>query len=111
MHGEDHSVPCLPLSLWTISTDLPALLQTAEGFEPLLSALRQGRSGVIDGAWGSSAALAAAALALHAPHTLVVVIAHPHDLDAWSGDLASFAGADPSIFPAWDDHRARPACR
>ncbi len=84
-------------------TDLPALLQTAEGFEPLLAALRRGRSGVIDGAWGSSAGLAIAALAPHAPQTLLVVIAHPRDLDGWAGDLLTFAGVRPAIFPAWDD--------
>ena len=84
-------------------TDLPTLLQTAEGFEPLLAALRQGRSGVIDGTWGSSAGLAIAALALHAAQTLLVVIAHPRDLDGWAGDLLAFSGLRPAIFPAWDD--------
>ena len=84
-------------------TDLPALLQTAEGFEPLLAALRQGRSGAIDGAWGSSAALSAATLAAHVPHTLLVVIAHPRDVDAWAGDLFSFSAVRPALFPAWDD--------
>ena len=55
-----------------------------------------------NGAWGSSAALATAALGLHAPAALLVVIAHPHDLDGWTEDLAGFAGARPVIFPAWD---------
>ena len=36
--------------------DLPGLLQTAEGYEPLAAALRAGHSGAVDGAWGSSAA-------------------------------------------------------
>ncbi len=84
-------------------TDLPALLQTAEGFDPLLAALREGRSGVVDGAWGSSAGLAAATLALLAPRTLLVVIAHPHDVDPWAGDLISFSGLRPVLFPACDD--------
>ena len=84
-------------------TDLPALLETAEDCEPLLAALRQGRSGVVDGAWGSSAGLSAAALALHAPSTLLVVIAHPHDVDPWAGDLFSFSGLRPAIFPACND--------
>ena len=69
----------------------------------MLSALHQGRSAVVDGAWGSSAALATAALAQQAPRTLLVVLAHPRDLDGWSGDLAGFAGLDPVLFPAWDD--------
>src|SRR6202011_1155835 len=52
--------------------------------------------------WKSSAALAAAALGLHAPATLVVVLAHPRDLDSWAEDLVSFGGLRPLIFPAWD---------
>ncbi len=72
----------------------------------MLSALRQGRSATVDGAWGSSAALATASLTPHAPRTLLVVIAHPRDIDGWTGDLASFTGLSPLVFPAWDDFRA-----
>jgi transcription-repair coupling factor (superfamily II helicase) len=103
MHGEECSVPRAAALVLDRLTDLPVLLQSAEGFEPLLAALRQGRSGVIDGAWGSSAGLAAAALAPHAPQTLLVVIAHPRDLDAWAGDLLTFSGVRPAMFPARDD--------
>ncbi len=103
MHGEDHSVPRAAALALNHLTDLPALLQTADGFGPLLAALRQGRSGVIDGAWGSSAGLSIAALAPHAAHTFLVVIAHPRDLDGWAGDLVAFSGVRPAIFPAWDD--------
>ena len=80
-----------------------ALLQRAEGFHPVVAALQNGRSAAIDGAWGSSASLAAAGLALHVPRTLLVVIAHPRDLDGWAEDLHNFAGIRPVIFPAWDN--------
>ena len=82
--------------------DLAIRLHDAAGFTPLVDALTHGRSGTIDGAWGSSAALVTAALALRAPSTLLVVIAHPRDLDPWAGDLASFFGSPPALFPAWD---------
>src|SRR5207248_2401040 len=36
----------------------------------------------------------------------LVVIAHPRDLDAWAGDLFSFSGVRPAVFPAWDDQPA-----
>jgi len=90
--------------------DVPELLARMEGFPAVLSALHQRRSAVVDGAWGSSAALATAVLARSAsdgqtPRTLLVVLAHPRDLDGWSGDLASFAGIEPVVFPAWDDFR------
>jgi transcription-repair coupling factor (superfamily II helicase) len=84
-------------------TDLPRLIQAAEGLQPLVAALEQGHSAAIDGAWGSSAALAAAALGLHASQTVLVVIAHPRELDAWVDDVQTFAGSRPAIFPAWDN--------
>ena len=82
--------------------DLLFLLETAEDFAPLLDALGQGRAGTIDGAWNSSASLVAATLARHAPQTLLIVLAHPRDADAWAEDLVSFAGVAPVLFPAWD---------
>jgi transcription-repair coupling factor (superfamily II helicase) len=96
-------VPQATLAAIDNLTDLADLLQRAEGFPQLLAALRQGHSATIDGAWGSSAGLAAATLARHTPHTLLVVIAHPRDLDGWAGDLQSFSGVRPVIFPAWDN--------
>ena len=84
-------------------TDLVSILQPAEGFPELLAALGAGHSGTVDGAWGSSAALATAALGLRAPQTLLAVIAHPRDVDSWSTDLASFSGVRPLVFPAWDN--------
>src|SRR2546423_15092903 len=81
--------------------NLPHLLHTAEGFRDVLQALQRGRAATIDGAWKSSAALATAALAAHAPRTVLVVLAHPGDVDFWSEDLHSFAGRRAVVFPAW----------
>jgi transcription-repair coupling factor (superfamily II helicase) len=83
-------------------TDLIPLIQNAEGFPELLAALHAGHSGTVDGAWGSSSALAVAVLGRNAPHTVLVVIAHPRDVDPWSTDLLSFSGVRPVVFPAWD---------
>src|SRR5207244_497354 len=55
-----------------------------------------------DGAWNSSAALAATALGAHVPRTLLIVLAHPRDTDAWCEDLVSFSGSRPATFAAWD---------
>jgi transcription-repair coupling factor (superfamily II helicase) len=82
--------------------DLTLAIQQVEGFHPVLAALKNGRAATIDGAWNSSAALAAAALGLHAPRALLVVLAHPRDTDAWCEDIVSFAGLRPVVFPAWD---------
>jgi transcription-repair coupling factor (superfamily II helicase) len=93
------SQPPIPASLH----DLPVILRRAEGFAAVVESLKQGHGGTVDGAWGSSAALAAAALGLEAPRTLLVVIAHPRDTDGWVDDLASFAGVRPAVFPAWEN--------
>ena len=82
--------------------DLPRHLEATEGFAALLDALRARRAATIDGAWHSSAALAAATLGLAVPQTLLIVLAHPRDLDAWAEDLASFSGERAAVFPAWD---------
>src|SRR3954452_10763529 len=82
--------------------DLPHLLQIAEGFAPLAAALRAGRSGTVDGAWGSAAALAVAALVAEVPGPVLAVIAHPSDLDPTTSDLYSLTGARPVVFPALD---------
>jgi transcription-repair coupling factor (superfamily II helicase) len=82
--------------------DLPQLMRNAEGFPGVVEALRTGGAGTIDGAWGSSAALAVAALAEQAPATVLVVLAHPGDLESWTGDLAGFSGGRPVVFPAFE---------
>jgi transcription-repair coupling factor (superfamily II helicase) len=95
-------VPPATASAVTGLKELTGLLENAEGFRPLLAALKRNRSGTVDGAWGSSAALAVAALANHVPRTLLVVLAHPRDLDGWAADLAAFSGRPPVVFPAAD---------
>src|SRR5260370_38857799 len=67
--------------------DLTRLVQRAEGFHPLVAALKNGHGATVDGAWGSSASLSASALGLHAPRTLLVAVAHPRDVDAWADDI------------------------
>src|SRR5437879_134911 len=82
--------------------DLARLVQKVDGFQAVVAALKEGRGATIDGAWGSSSALATAALGLHAPRTLLIVLAFPRDLDGWVEDIAGFSGQPPLVFPAWD---------
>ena len=77
-------------------------MQRATGFPELVAALRNGRSATIDGAWGSAAALTCAALGLHAPTTLIILMAHVGDVDDFRDDVATFAGIAPEVFPAWE---------
>src|SRR5262249_60894597 len=80
--------------------DLPRLLRTLDGFGPLLEALRAGRSGAVDGTWGSAAALTAAALAAETPGTLLVVLAHPGEVPGWAEEINSFGAGRTATFPA-----------
>src|SRR5437588_11501012 len=82
--------------------DLTRLVQRSSGFPEVLAALKNGRSGTIDGAWGSAGPLATAALGLHAPRTLLVVLAHVGDVDDFRDDVATFSGAVPEVSPAWE---------
>ena len=82
--------------------DLTRVIQRAAGFPEVLAALKNGHGATIDGAWGSAGPLAAAALGLHAPTTLVIVLAHVGDVDDFRDDVATFAGVAPEVFPAWD---------
>lgn len=72
------------------------------GFTELIAALPTHRSAMIDGAWNSAAALAVAGLMRHAPATVLVVLPREKELDAFALDVASFSGATPFIFPAWE---------
>jgi transcription-repair coupling factor (superfamily II helicase) len=79
-------------------SDLPRLLAAGEGWAGLRAALAAGKSGTIDGAWGSAAAAAVAALAADAP--VLAVVPAISDLEPWAEDLTGFAGGRPAVFPA-----------
>ncbi|MFO0908500.1 MAG: hypothetical protein U0794_09085 [Isosphaeraceae bacterium] len=82
--------------------DLTRLIQRSPGVPEVLAALKNRRSATLDGAWGSAGPLAAAAIGLHAPNCLVVVLAHVGDVDDFRDDLATFGGTTPETIPAWD---------
>ena len=82
--------------------DLVPLLQRADGFADIVAVLKKGQSGTIDGAWGSSRALAAAALARQSSGPVVIVLPRISDVDDFAVDLAGFLGREPLVFPAWE---------
>ncbi len=81
--------------------ELPARLAALPGWAPLRVALSAKQAGGIDGAWGSSAALAVAALAGEASATVLLVVPNLTDVSPWAEDLATF-GQRPAIFPAYE---------
>ena len=81
-------------------TDLPARILAQPGMADVIARLRAGQDATIDGAWGSSSALTAVTLCQQAPSSLIVVLPHEKDLDAFTSDATSF-GTEPDNFPAW----------
>jgi len=71
-------------------------------WQPLHEALRANHSGGIDGAWGSSSALAVATLARTVSAPILVVVPNLTDLAPWAEDLATFHGTRPQVFPAFE---------
>ncbi len=90
--------------------ELVELLERNSEWPGLIAALRSEQSGVIDGAWGSAAALALIAMSRAAPSALLVVLAHPGDVDGWLQDLHTWSGQTPAAFLGldnWPPERAR----
>lgn len=83
-------------------TDLAPKLLQVDGFAEVAAALARGESAAVDGAWGSSCALAVAALAEGTQRPLLVVLPRPSDLDDFAADLLGFLGTATEIFPAWE---------
>jgi transcription-repair coupling factor (superfamily II helicase) len=86
---------------WELTSLVP-LLRSSPDFLQLLETLAQHKSAAIDGAWGSSCALAAAALSTGCPGTLLVVLPRPSDVDDYAMDVQAFLDIEPAIFPSWE---------
>jgi transcription-repair coupling factor (superfamily II helicase) len=82
--------------------ELPERISSQTDFQPLLSALAQGQWATLDGVWGSSCALVAVAIRRQLSRTLVVVTAHPDDIDDFCADWSLFSPVEPETFPVWE---------
>ena len=82
--------------------DLAAQLERQGGFAEVLASLLEGNGGTLGGVWGSSCALAAAALRRSCQGPLVIVLPHARDLDAFVNDLVLFSRSAVAQFPAWE---------
>lgn len=92
-------VETLPIASDPLS-QLAGCLEAADGFAEVVSSLQAGHGATLDGVWGSSCALVAALLAKHASGPLVVICAHPGDIDEFVDDLVLFSPLKPALFPA-----------
>jgi transcription-repair coupling factor (superfamily II helicase) len=82
--------------------ELAGRLERHDGFAEVLASLQAGHAATLDGVWGSSCALAAAALARHVPETLVALCPHGDDVDDLLDDLTLFSDIQAVRFPAWE---------
>lgn len=91
--------------------DLARCLEVQPSFAEVLAALAKRQPALIDGVWGSSCALVAAALAKTCPGTLLVVTPQLSEIDNLADDLGLFTSASAARFPAWEtppsEHRIR----
>lgn len=84
---------------------LPELIKTlraVDSFQGVVAAMQRGMSGTIDGAWGSSCALAAAAISQECSGPLLIVLPRISEIEDYAVDLASLVEESPVVFPAWE---------
>ncbi len=85
-----------------VLAELVDRLRHVESFTAVARALKAGHSGTIDGAWGSSCALATAAVAKEASGPVLVVLPRIQDIDDFAADLMAVLPEPPVVFPAWE---------
>lgn len=83
-------------------SELVNRIRRFDGFATVARAMQAGHSGTIDGAWGSSCALASAAVAAEAPSQVLIVLPRIQDVDDFAADLLSLLPDSPVVFPAWE---------
>jgi len=83
-------------------TELVSRLEGDARVRRLVERLATGRGAAAGGLWGSSVAILLAAIARHAPSTLLVIVASDEGAEELAEDLRLFSDADPALFPAWE---------
>ncbi len=82
--------------------DLVDRVERLQGFGDVLARLSSGGVASVGGVWGAGCALAAVALARHAPGPVVVVRPHLSAVDALADDVALLSDRELQRFPAWE---------
>src|ERR1700693_4549725 len=84
----------------TALTDLVPRLLQSEGRGEVVAALARGESAAVDGAWGSTCALTAAAVASRTENPLLIVLPRPSEVDDFAADMIGFLGGATDLFTA-----------
>ena len=74
-------------------------IEALPDFAEVVDSLQAGHAATLDGVWGSSCALVAAALAKAAPAVLVVVCPRLDEVQGLIGELSLFSPLEPMRFP------------
>jgi transcription-repair coupling factor (superfamily II helicase) len=87
----------------TVASDrlvqLVGRIEALPDFIEVVESLQAGHAATLDGVWGASCALAAAALAKAAPAVLVVVCSRLDEVQGLIGELGLFSTLEPARFP------------
>ena len=83
-------------------------IEALPDFAEVVESLQAGHAATLDGVWGSSCALVAAALAREAPAVLVVVCPRLDEVQGLIGDLGLFSPLEPLRFPVRESLSAEP---
>ena len=90
-------------SMATVASDrllqLVGRIEALPDFAEVVESLQAGHAATLDGVWGASCALAAAALAKAAPAVLVVVCSRLDEVQELVGELGLFSTLEPARFP------------
>ena len=81
---------------------LPGCLNDDSNFARAVDELDAAQDITLEGLWGSSFAMVAAALKKQLASPLVVILAHDREIDSFCDDLALFTSEQPLRFPAAD---------
>ena len=81
-------------------------IEALPDFAEVVESLQTGHAATLDGVWGSSCALIAAALVRTAPAVLVAVCPRMDQVQGLIGDLSIFSPAEPARFPVHESLNA-----
>ncbi len=89
--------------------ELAGVLHDEPGFAEVVASLKSGQGATLGGIWGSSCALAAAAIEAEPPPCSSSSVSRAGDIDALCDDLALFTATPAEAFPAWETTAAERA--
>ncbi|MEW6355834.1 MAG: transcription-repair coupling factor [Planctomycetota bacterium] len=77
-------------------------MQESNSYVQILTRLEKGENVSVDGLWGSAGAYLTAALTMHLPGPLLLIVAHIDEAEETADDVNLFRPRAAQLFPAWE---------